>query len=124
MRFMTMKGTRVESPSVVEEVGVNGAVLFAEAALLEFGEFLGTWTEPYSHPHDSQPGITQIAPIEGASAEAGTLGFTHQSLSPHTDRSTTEQPPSILATLVSKEAAQGGESLLLDGAGLLRKLRN
>lgn len=100
----------------------DGLVLISEATADSLRRFVFGLGDPVDHPHDRDPGVTVIRPLSGSSAEDGTLGFSRQPLALHTDRSLAERPPSLLASIVTQPADDGGDSLFLDGARLLSQL--
>ncbi|MFG1864789.1 Fe(II)-2OG oxygenase family protein [Microbispora bryophytorum] len=118
MRLLTPTGLRLSPSEARRDLAVNGVVLVADATLKEVTSFLDDWTVPYSHPHESSPGVTVIEPgrPEGDNRNGFTCGF----LSLHTDRAQSLAPPTILGCLYLRTSSTGGESLLLDGKDLVR----
>lgn len=117
MRLLTPAGLRLSPPEARRDLAVNGVVLVADATFKELKSFLGDWTVPYTHPHESSPGVTVIEPRtpEGTNRNGFTCGF----LSLHTDRAQSPDPPTILGCLYLRTSSSGGESLLLDGRKLV-----
>lgn len=76
----------------------------------------------YSHPDADSDAITRISP-DGRPAEAGG-GFTRAWLNPHTDRSSTLDPPQILATYIARQSDSGGHPTMCKIGSILSKLRN
>lgn len=68
---------------------------------------------PVEHPDGGPDCVTVIE--DRAARRAALAGFTRSSLSPHTDRSGTADPPDVLLTVCGREPTSGGESILVDG---------
>ena len=81
------------------------------ASMLTLTRRLGAVVVPH---RDSGPDGVTIIEDRGARAVA-LAGFTRSSLFPHTDRSGTLDPPSLLFTVCGREPTGGGESVLVDG---------
>ncbi|WP_204016976.1 TauD/TfdA family dioxygenase [Sphaerimonospora thailandensis] len=118
MRLLTPMGRQLTAVEARRWLAVHGIVLVAEATVAELTSFLGDWTVPYSHPHESSPGITVIQPL--AVSDGNGNGFTRRSLPLHTDRAHSPAPPTIVGCLYTQPSSKGGESLLLDGAEIVR----
>lgn len=81
------------------------------ASMLALTRRLGAVVVPH---RDSGPDGVTIIEDRGARA-AALAGFTRSSLFPHTDRSGTLDPPTLLFTVCGREPTGGGESVLVDG---------
>ncbi|MFI7605860.1 TauD/TfdA family dioxygenase [Micromonospora sp. NPDC049366] len=101
----------------------DGAVLIQQGSVAEVRALLDRWTVPVDHPHQVIDGMTVIAPRLRSDDSDNEAGFTDLALSPHTDRSLHEQPPSVLATLMLAPARDGGSATLVDGARVLALAR-
>lgn len=117
MRVADKDGKTVDRSEILPCFARDGLLRFSDCGVEELKSFMRTWTAPYSHPHETAPGVTIIRPL--AATSAGEAGFTSDPLGLHTDRATTPLPPSILATLVMEQSEDGGSSLLLDGKSLV-----
>lgn len=75
------------------------------------------------HRDSDENGITRIAVVSsGAVAQVSGLGFTNKELFPHTDGSAAATPASLVATLCTKPAQEGGNSIFIDGFQLVQAL--
>jgi Taurine catabolism dioxygenase TauD, TfdA family len=118
MRFLTLAQSELPGATVLRHIGANGAVLFQDTTMVDIEEFLASWVDPYSHPHEDRPGITILEPR--VNPQAGERGFTADALGLHTDRATAVVPPSILAMLVLSQSCTGGDCLLADFVALTK----
>ncbi len=122
MRLLTPMWRQLTTVEARRWLAAHGLLLVTEATVNELTSFLGDWTVPYSHPHENSPGITVIRPLS-VRGENHT-GFTHHPLALHTDRAHSSVPPTIVGCLYTRPAADGGESLLLDGAEIIRTVEH
>ncbi|WP_327103728.1 TauD/TfdA family dioxygenase [Nonomuraea glycinis] len=114
MRLKAPNGQEFRIDQAQDGLAQHGIILFSGATLNELKSALNDWTVPYRHPHDISPGVTVIRP--NLTGEANAKGFTYEALPLHTDRAQVDNQPTIIGCLYTQEAADGGESLLLDGA--------
>ncbi|MEU8270910.1 TauD/TfdA family dioxygenase [Sphaerisporangium sp. NPDC049002] len=121
MRLVTATGRQLSTAEAKKGLALRGVLFFDQATIEEVRSFLRDWTVPYPHPHESSPGITVIEPT-GVEDKNG-KGFTNQSLPLHTDRAHASVQPTIVGCLYTALACEGGESLLLDGARVIRRAR-
>ncbi|TCC00530.1 hypothetical protein E0H26_02265 [Micromonospora zingiberis] len=124
MRLLeTDGGTQIAADQIPAILARDGIVLIKQGGVAEVRELLDTWTEPVDHPHQAGAGLTIISPREVPDHLENVAGFSRGLLSPHTDRSLHDQPPSLVAALMVSGAPDGGEGVLVDGARVLRQLR-
>lgn len=97
----------------------EGIVFLAEADCHEVVELLEGPLRVYPHPDSPGASWTMIRPHSEHQGRPGSTGFTHAALEPHTDRSMAAVPPAILCFLILREAADGGDSILIDTKPLL-----
>lgn len=111
-----------------EALSHRGAVVFSgvrsAGSLLEHLGHLGA---AYVHADSDASGLTHIASASDAlvhrdAADTNKLGFTHEGLFPHTDRSGVPSPPRLLAFWCERQAPVGGSSLFVDGHQLFDDL--
>ena len=122
MRLLDGGAAEIDAGLVPTVLARDGVVLIRQGGVPDVKELLAAWTEPVDHPHQSGEGITLIAPRELSDSADNKAGFSRAFLSPHTDRSLQDQPPSLVAAVMQSPARKGGESLLVDGARVLRLL--
>ncbi|WP_433501125.1 TauD/TfdA family dioxygenase [Sphaerimonospora sp. CA-214678] len=122
MRLLTSMWRQLTAVEARRWLAAHGLVLVTEATVAELISFLGDWTVPYPHPHESGPGITVIQPLSVSGENHN--GFTRRSLALHTDRAHSRVPPTIVGCLYTQPSADGGESLLLDGAEIIRAVEH
>lgn len=124
MRLLAASGhAELAWDAVADHLARDGLVMIRQGSVSEVRALLTGWAEPYTHPHDHEPGLTVITPDRRVDTTAGDAGFTRAPLLPHTDRSLHPQPPSVLAAVMVSPAAAGGHALLADGAAVLGTLR-
>lgn len=124
MRLLEAGGMEVSVDETVRILARSGLVLIRQGSVGEVQSLLSRWTLPVDHPHQTVSGLTVIRPRECHDGIHNSLGFTNSALSPHTDRSLQQEPPSLLATVMVSAAKAGGEALLVDGADVLADLRH
>lgn len=107
--------------SIADQLARDGLVLVRRGSVEAVRALLADWTAPVEHPDEHEAGLTRIGPCGGMSQ--GGAGFTRVALRPHTDRSLQPEPPSVLAAVMVEPAVSGGDTLLADGAAVLRVLR-
>ncbi|MCA2177717.1 TauD/TfdA family dioxygenase [Nonomuraea glycinis] len=117
MRLKAPNGQEFRIDQAQDGLTQHGIILFSGATLNELKSALNDWTVPYRHPHDISPGVTVIRPK--LTGEANAKGFTYEALPLHTDRAQVDNQPTIIGCLYTQEAADGGESLLVDGAEIV-----
>lgn len=87
-------------------LGGRGIELVTKLHEREFAEMVATYGELYVHPDAGAESATVIVP-DGRSAAMG-LGFTSAALPLHTDRSSLDIPPRILAIYIRRSDGGGG----------------
>lgn len=97
-------------------IASNGIAFFEEdfnqEQFIEFGKKFG---EIYLHRDSITNGITVVkSVINKENVDSGFYGLTSSSLFPHTDRSSLDEPPNILALYCKNQSGEGGESTLVD----------
>jgi alpha-ketoglutarate-dependent taurine dioxygenase len=123
MELIDINRNEVRLTEMPERVWEDGIIFLRGATAQSLVSSLGGWTEIFHHPHADQLGVTIISPRAQSSDLPGMKGFTNDALAPHTDRSTTSNPPAILATAVIEAASRGGRAMLCDGLAMLLTLR-
>ncbi|MFD6097851.1 TauD/TfdA family dioxygenase [Nocardiopsis flavescens] len=116
MRFFDSNNQSISIDGALESFAQAGVIFFREASLIDLQSFLSTWTSPYFHPHETQPGLTIIEPR--GTVGRGEDGFSRKNLTLHTDRAVAKAPPTIVSLLVLSSPDSGGETILMDGAKL------
>lgn len=125
MRLLDVTGDgELAAGAVADCLARDGLVMIRRGSVSEVRALLAGWTEPFTHPHDREPGLTVITPDRRVDSAAGGVGFTRAPLLPHTDRSLQPEPPCVLAAVMVSPAAAGGHTLLTDGAAILRTLQH
>ena len=79
----------------------------------------------YYHRDSLANGLTHVSTSASGlecAGDEGRLGFTQDGLTPHTDRSGTEDPPNALAFWIERQAAISGASLFVDGFALFEEM--
>jgi alpha-ketoglutarate-dependent taurine dioxygenase len=108
-------------PSVAAQLRDYGLVTFGgitdRTALIAAARHLMTVR---AHRDAASDGITEITDL-GATA-AGYAAFTDSGLIPHTDGSSVPEPPELLLLTCVQPAAQGGATLVADGAQIIATL--
>lgn len=85
---------------------------FSTNSYVEFGEKFG---KIFYHHDSSENGITVVSSVKDKEkAKDGEYGFTSSMLFSHTDRSTMNQPPTILIFFCKEQSGDGGETILVD----------
>lgn len=107
---------------LTDRLARDGLVLLRQATAASVQRLLDGWTDAFGHPHEDAPGQTVVTPRLYAAGH-GTAGFTTGALEPHTDRSLSLRPPSVLASVLHSPADRGGEALVADGVNVLTALR-
>ncbi|MDG4797549.1 TauD/TfdA family dioxygenase [Micromonospora sp. WMMD1082] len=120
---MDAGAAEIDAGLVPAALARDGIVLVRQGGVPQVKELLDDWTEPIDHPHQSREGLTLIAPRDLLDSAENGSGFSRALLSPHTDRSLQQEPPSLVAAVMLAPASDGGESLLVDGARVLRLLQ-
>ncbi|MEV6373588.1 TauD/TfdA family dioxygenase [Micromonospora musae] len=113
----------IDADQVPFALARDGLVLVRRGSVEQVQELLDHWTEPADHPHQSAHGLTIIFPRPPPIIGSNEVGFSEAPLTPHSDRSMAEEPPSLLAAVMEVPARAGGEAVLVDGARLLARLR-
>lgn len=107
--------------NLVAELRDHGLVTFAgitdRAALIAVARRL---MKIRAHRDAAPDGVTEITDL-GATA-AGYTAFTDSALIPHTDGSSVSAPPGLLLLSCVQPAAQGGATLVADGAQIMATL--
>ena len=102
--------------AIKNKIKKDGIVFFKqEFDLNTFSQLGRSIGEIYSHRDSSTHGITIVKTTEKkVSHDDGYLGLTNNSLFPHTDRSTLENPPNILILFCKEQSCFGGDTSLVD----------
>ena len=111
--FRSLTGSALDSVDVPAQLAVDGIVLFTHPTRQTLTESVASWAVARAHPHADSSAFTSLEPRPSMTG-AGTLGFAHDRLWPHTDRALTSRPPSLMALIIERAAAEGGQSLLVD----------
>ncbi|MFD7813234.1 TauD/TfdA family dioxygenase [Streptomyces sp. NPDC059785] len=123
MKIVSRSGRPLGEHGVLPSLMREGIVFLSETDRDEVIErFRGVLTA-CRHPHSPDTPWTVIGPCPETGRPPGTDGFTHEALTPHTDRSIVDAPPAVLCFLMLEEAAVGGHALLVDTASLLWRYR-
>lgn len=86
---------------------------------LALGQALGTVR---THRDSDSYGVTAIAQRSNVAGQVGMGGFSDRDLSPHTDGSALQQPPKLLIMTCIHRAADGGDTVLIDGHEIYREI--
>jgi len=122
VRLMTLSGMELRPEEITEFLDVEGVVLLRETSSGDIRSLIRSIGPVYVHPHSDQDGFTKISPQVPATTDHNSRGLTRARLRLHTDRSTSADPPAILACVVIQSAETGGTTLLADGAQILHML--
>lgn len=92
----------------------NNGIIFFEKIINEeeFCNFCENFGNIYYHRDSNQNGITIVKNC--SENKDGFIGLTSNSLFPHTDRSTVQEPPNLLALYCKEQSGEGGETTLID----------
>jgi hypothetical protein len=122
MRFTAVTGADIELADVPIAIKAHGVVLFEDADVSSLRSALSGWTTPYAHPHETAPGLTLMS-ADLRDGLPGLAGFTRHGLPPHTDRASSDAPPTLMAMVILEPPESGGHSVLLDTAPVVRGLK-
>jgi alpha-ketoglutarate-dependent taurine dioxygenase len=105
-------------PSLTARLRDHGLVTLAgisdRAALIGVARLLMTIR---AHRDAAPDGVTEITDL--GSAAPGYAAFTNSPLLPHTDGSSAADPPGLLLVTCAQPAAEGGATLVADGARII-----
>lgn len=117
---MTPDGIGVGDIGVLRLLADAGLILFRGARADDLRRLVASLGHVVSHPDATESGRTLIAP--GARTGANARAFTTFALGPHTDGTASANPPDLVLVWCERPAATGGESIFVDGSGVLGAL--
>lgn len=123
MKIMNRSGEPLAGHQLLASLEAEGVAFLSEADGAEAFDIFRETLRVYQHPDSAGAPWTAIQPVPGHRYSPGSGGFTRGALSPHTDRSRLDVPPSILCFLMVTAASGGGDSILLDTKPLLSRYR-
>lgn len=103
----------------------HGLVFFENMPEADLDDMIDALGSRIAHPDSGADGATRLHAPPGASTPvlAGEQrGFSRRSLYPHTDRSSTPQPPPLLVFWCDKPSRHGGDSVFVDGLRIWKVL--
>lgn len=105
---------RLQRDGVVTFAGVHSRADFLAAA----SRYLAAWP----HADADAEGITVLTPDTAAAGMLGGAGFGSSELHPHTEASSSADPPALLMLCCVAPAEHGGQSFLADGPAVYHEL--
>lgn len=114
---------RNEQDALLSDFGRHGAGFFSGFHdRQDLHKLLARMGETFHHPHAERDGVTSISVKPGDHRAAGRLGLTNLALFPHTDRSVSKVPPSVIIQVISHSSAIGGDAIVVDGEKVVQDI--